>query len=95
MEVNNRFDQIVRDIYQRQLKEYERTFDDMTPEERKELRGWVEEGNSVYENPCLLWREDGRPMDYISAIRYAEEMANGTIRPTSCPPSDIEEGIPF
>ena len=95
MEVNNRFDEIVRVMYQRQLKEYMETFGYMSPEERKELREWVDEGNSVYENPCLLWHEDGRPMDYISAIRFAEEMANGTIRPTSHPPSDTEEGITF
>jgi hypothetical protein len=95
MEVNNRFDQIVKNMYQRQLKEYERSFGYMTPEERRKLRDWVDEGNSVYENPCLLWREDGRPMDYISAIRFAEDMACDTMQPTSCPPSDIEEGNPF
>jgi len=95
MEVNSQFDRIVRDIYLQQLKDYEKTFDDMTPGERKGLRKWVRDGNSVYENPCLIWSEDGRPMDYINAIRFDEDISNGLAQPTSYPPSDTEDEIPF
>ena len=67
----------------------------MTPEERNKLRKWVKECNSVYENPFLLWNENGRPMDYINAVRFTEEIVNGFARSTGYPSSEIEEGIPF
>lgn len=47
-----------------------------TPEERGNVRSWVNRGNSVYANPWLLYTESGYPMDYITAMRTAAEMEN-------------------
>ena len=60
----------------KELKEYERTFTDLTDEERSELCEWVSNGNSVYDNPYLIAYDGGRPVDYIEAIRTAEEIWN-------------------
>jgi hypothetical protein len=68
METVNRFDVIERNIYQKQLKEYEAT-KRLKAEERKFLREWVADYNSVYSNPFYIYDDDGKPMDYISAYR--------------------------
>ena len=64
----------LKDMLRKELKRYEATIGHMMPEERKELREWVSAGNSPYDNPCLLCGEDGRLMDYITAIRIDEDM---------------------
>jgi hypothetical protein len=58
------------------LREYEAAIGDMTPEERDELRKWAADGHSPYDNPCFLYGEDGRIMDFITAIRIDEDMMN-------------------
>jgi len=58
----------------RELKEYEATISDLTVAERKELREWVAEGNSAYDNGCYMAGEDGNPMDYITANRITADM---------------------
>jgi hypothetical protein len=55
------------------LKEYEEMFDRMTAGEKDELREWMAHGKSVNENPYLLYRENGCPMDFIAACRIAKE----------------------
>ena len=50
------------------------TIGDITEDEMKDLRDWVNAGKSVYENPCLICDESGRPMDFISACRMDLEM---------------------
>jgi hypothetical protein len=60
----------------KELKEYEPTIEDLTDEERNALHEWVSDGNSVYDNPCLIVHEGGRPVDFINAIRTFEEIAN-------------------
>ena len=62
-------DKYIRDMLRSQLKEYELTIGDMTDEERIHLHEWVSAGNSVYENPHLLYEENGNPFDYITAIQ--------------------------
>ncbi len=42
--------------------------------EREELLDWIESGNSVLTNPWLMADERGNPMDYLSAVRTAEEL---------------------
>jgi len=64
MEAGNRFDVIVMNIYLRQLKEYEST-KRLKADERKSLREWVSEYNSVYRNPFYVYGDDGEPVDYI------------------------------
>ena len=79
MEVNNRVDAIVKKIYLRQLKEYEAT-KRLKPEERKMLREWVEEYNSVYSNPFYVYGDDGRLLDYITAYRRCVKEHKRTLR---------------
>ena len=66
----------IKDFLRRELKEYEAWIGDMTDEERKGLRKWVADGCSPYENPCLFCDDDGHAMDYIEAIRIADDMSN-------------------
>jgi hypothetical protein len=47
---------------------------DMTPEERQDLLAWIKSGESVRDNPWLMNDEDGVPMDYLSAMRVAEDV---------------------
>jgi hypothetical protein len=57
----------------RDLREYEAKTP-MTSEERVELRKWVREGNSPYENPWLLYGDNGCLIDFVSAMRFDEEL---------------------
>jgi len=79
MEVNNRVDAIVKKIYLGQLKEYEATRR-LKPEERKMLREWVEDYNSVYSNPFYVYDDDGRLLDYITAYRHCVKEHKTTLR---------------
>jgi len=74
MKNSNVIDKSIRDILRRELKEYEQTVGELTLDERKELHEWVKAGNSVRENPALIYGEDGGPMDYISAIMIIDDM---------------------
>ena len=47
---------------------------DMTSQEREDILDWVKDGNSVRENPWLMTDEHGNPMDYLSAVRTADEL---------------------
>jgi hypothetical protein len=47
---------------------------DMTPAERQDLLAWIKSGESVRDNPWLMTDEDGVPMDYLSAMRVAEDL---------------------
>ena len=46
---------------------------DVTQEERQEILAWVQDGNSVYDNPWYMAEENGRPMDYITAVREVND----------------------
>ena len=63
-------------MLRKELKRYEAEFGHMTADERKELHEWVARGERVYDNPCLLYREDGRPFDYVTAIRIFQDMCD-------------------
>ena len=41
----------------------------LKPNERKSLREWVAEGNSVFRNPFYVYDSEGNHVDYISAYR--------------------------
>jgi len=56
-----------------EMKEYEAT-KRLKPDERKRLRKWVSDGNSVFDNPYLMTDDSGRPLDYINAIRITADM---------------------
>jgi len=65
-----------KDMLRKELKQYIVTFGEMTPEELNEVHRWVKKGNSVHDNPCYLADEDGRVMDYITAIRINDDMCD-------------------
>ena len=53
-----------------------RQYEERTPmnsEERAELRQWVMEGNSPYDNGWYLCDEDGCPLDFVYAMRIAQD----------------------
>ena len=49
---------------------YYLSFDDITDVEMRNLEDWVNEGNSVFENPYCISDDYGRPMDFINACRF-------------------------
>jgi len=90
-------------LLRRELKEYLATISDLTADERKELREWVAEGNSVYGNGYYMCDGNGDPMDYITAERTVTDMRNNpqdyNIKPfEDTPPEDLEtddDDLPF
>jgi len=54
---------------------YVEAFDDLTKEEKDELREWMAHGNSVNSNPFLIYGDNGCLMDFVNAIRFADDMA--------------------
>jgi hypothetical protein len=66
----------IRRVLRKELKLYEASFDDLAPDERKALREWVNDGDSVHDNPSLIAGEDGNLLCYISAIRLVADMWN-------------------
>ena len=63
-----------KDYLRMELKEYMQVNEGMTKSEMNDLCEWVASGNSVYDNPYFCSDDSGRPMDYISAIRFNDEM---------------------
>lgn len=61
-----------REILTVQLKKYEKEMA-MTSDERRELHKWVARGNSPYDNGDYIYRENGWPMDFVSALRFVDE----------------------
>lgn len=58
------------------LTELLRQYEERTPmnsEERAELRQWVMDGNSPYDNGWNLCDEDGCPLDFVSAMRIVHD----------------------
>ena len=64
----------IKVILKKQLQEYEKSFNDITSDERKNLRKWVALRYSVYDNPYLFYAESGCLMDYINADRIHNDM---------------------
>lgn len=58
------------------LRKYQEMFDNMTSEEKYELREWIANGRSVNSNPHLLYGENGCLLDFIEASRTAEDMSD-------------------
>ena len=60
----------IKQIRLQVVKTYLRTIEDITKDEIHDLHEWVEDGNSVYDNPYLIYDSSGRPMDFINACRF-------------------------
>ena len=58
--------------FQREMRSYLKQFPDATPEEKRDLRHWVNSGHSPYENGDYIVNDDGGPMDFINAQRFLE-----------------------
>ena len=54
----------------RQLRKYLKSIGSLSFEEKSELTEWVDDGNSVYDNPFDLYDEKGRPLDFITGLRF-------------------------
>ena len=57
--------------YNRYIKEVS-----MSPDERNELRKWVQSGHSPYDNSWCIATETGNPMDFVTALRFVESDAS-------------------
>ena len=42
---------------------------DLTTDENRRLHKWIDEGNDAADNPWLMAGENGRPLDFITALR--------------------------
>ena len=49
-------------------------FRTMTKDELRELEKWVASGRSPYDNGDYIYSENGCPMDFVSAMRFQDEM---------------------
>ena len=58
--------------FKREMRPYLKRFPDATPEEKRDLRRWVNSGHSPYENGDYIVNDDCGPMDFISAQRFLE-----------------------
>jgi len=56
------------------VETYLLTVDDITEYERYDLQEWVAAGNSVYDNPYMIYNDAGAPMDFINGCRVGMEM---------------------
>jgi len=65
----------IRQLQGQIVETYLLTVGDITEDEMRDLIDWVAAGRSVYDNPCLICDESGRPMDFINACRMDLEMA--------------------
>ena len=72
--MNLRLDEYTRaELLTKELKEYE-AITEMTTEERAALHDWVADSNSVYENGYCYSKENGKPMAFLDAYRYNQEV---------------------
>lgn len=46
-----------------------------TQQERQDILEWVKSGESVYTNPWCIANDNGGPMDYITAQRHLDVLA--------------------
>ena len=53
----------------KELREYMLSIGKLTAEEKKELRSWGANGNSVNTNPYQLYDESGNMVDFITGCR--------------------------
>ena len=57
------------------LYEYIKIFGGMSKVEKNGLLNWMAHGHSVNSNPYSIYGDNGRLMDFVSAFRFAEDMA--------------------
>ena len=62
-----------REFLQEQLKQYKKEIT-MSKDELRELEKWVASGRSPYDNGDYIYSENGCPMDFVSAMRFQDEI---------------------
>lgn len=71
MKFNRHLPQEVKDYLEREYNDYVKTTP-MTKKERRAVREWVKDGNSVYENDAGGWYDGGVPVEYLTVWRDEE-----------------------
>jgi hypothetical protein len=81
----------------RQLRRYLKSVGNLSYEEKTELIEWVDDGNSVYDNPFDFYGENGRPIDFITSRRLLFEILNNMPDSSDGNPDNSEEidELPF
>jgi len=69
----------LKDMFRDQFRRYKAETGPLAPDELKGLNKWADNGNSPYDNPYSLYGEDGRPMDFIDAMRTDEDMRRNPV----------------
>lgn len=82
-----------RDFLKKELKEYEKSIIDLTPDEQKDLREWVKEGRSCYDNPWYVSTGNGYPVDYIKASRFFDYMCEHPDEYSFEAPADVDADV--
>lgn len=48
----------------------------LNAKEKRQLKKWIKEGNSFYDNPWYMAQENGNPYSFIEALRLVKELRN-------------------
>ena len=79
----------------RQLRNYLRSIGNLSFEEKTELREWVDDGNSVYNNPYDIYDEKGRPLDFITGRRLLYDIWDNLPDSYGDNSNHFEDDLPF
>lgn len=63
----------MQEVLKEELKQYKKEMT-LTKEELRELNKWVASGRSPYDNGDYIYTDYGCPMDFVSALRFMEEL---------------------
>ena len=77
MKFNKYLPKEIRDLLEKQYKEYIKTRS-MTKKEQRALREWVKDGHSVYENSYSAWEEGQVPVEFLTVYRDEEYIRKHT-----------------
>mgnify|MGYP006916315872 FL=1 len=58
------------------VKEYLSQFSDVTVKEKSELLKWLKTGNDYRDNAYFYADESGKPMDFVTAMRFDKELSD-------------------
>ena len=61
----------IKELLETQYKEYIKNTA-MSKKEKRAVRDWVKDGNSVYQNPNDIWEDGQIPVDFLSVYRENE-----------------------
>lgn len=85
----------ITQLQERTLEVYLLSVSNVTVDEIRELREWVDAGKSVYDNPYDLFNESGCPMDFINGCRIGAQMEDMCRNYSDEDPDDWDDELPF